>query len=154
MNRHTNRHSYLNGAARLAAAAAILLGLGGAACGDLTVAPKSTITSGNIFDDPASYRSFLAKLYGGLSLTGQSGPDGSADIQGIDEGFSQYVRLIWQMEELPTHEPVTAWNDEGVPQLNTITSPAPQEAPRGTFGTAVIACETPDTTSTRRSSPS
>jgi hypothetical protein len=71
--------------------AAVLLGAS-VACGDLTVEPKSSITSANIFKDPASYRAFLAKLYAGLVVTGQNGPDNNPDIAGIDEGFSQYVR--------------------------------------------------------------
>jgi len=100
------------------AGAAVLL-LGAAACTDLTTEPKSTVTGANIFNDPSSYRAFLAKLYGGLAVTGQEGPAGRPDIQGIDEGFSQYVRLIWQMQELPTEEAVIAWNDAGVQELNT-----------------------------------
>jgi hypothetical protein len=89
------------------------------ACTDLGVEPKSTVTGANIFNDPASYRSFLAKLYAGLAVTGQSGPAGSGDIAGIDEGFSHYIRLYWQMQELPTDEAGIAWNDDGVQQLNT-----------------------------------
>ena len=91
------------------------------ACGDLTVEPKSSITSGNIFSDPSSYRAFLAKLYGGLVLTGQSGPDNNPDIAGIDEGFSQYVRGYWQLQELPTDEAIIGWGDTGLPELNTQT---------------------------------
>ena len=52
-------------------------------------------------------------------MSGQAGPAGNADIQGIDEGFSQYVRLYWQMEEFSTDEAVIAWNDAGVQELNT-----------------------------------
>ena len=89
------------------------------ACGDLTVAPKSSVTDAVIFSDPASYRAFLAKLYAGLAVTGQSGPDGSADIAGIDEGFSQYVRGYWQLQELPTDEVLIGWGDTGLPELNT-----------------------------------
>ena len=102
----------------LAAAAALLL-LGGAACTDITTLPKSNPTGANIFNDPSSYRAFLAKIYGGLSLTGQSGPAGSGDIEGIDEGFSQYLRQLWQLQELPTDEAVIAWGDPGLPELNT-----------------------------------
>ena len=89
------------------------------ACTDLTVEPKSTVTGANIFNEPGSYRAFLAKLYGGLAVTGQEGPAGQADISGIDEGFSQYIRLYWQMQELPTDESAIAWNDPGVQELNT-----------------------------------
>ena len=88
---------------------------------DLTVAPQSNITTGNIFSDTTSYRAFLAKLYAGLAVTGQSGPDGKPDISGIDEGFSQYVRGYWQLQELPTDEAIIGWGDTGLPELNTQT---------------------------------
>ena len=97
-------------------AALLAAGLG---CTDVTTAPKSTVTGANVFNDPSSYRAFLAKIYSGLAVTGQQGPAGKPDIQGIDEGFSQYVRLLWQMQELPTDEAVIAWNDTGVQELNT-----------------------------------
>src|SRR5512143_107777 len=99
--------------------AAALFTLGLAACTDTTVEPKSTITDANIFNDPNSYRAFLAKIYGGLALSGQQGPAGQADIQGIDEGFSQYLRLYWETEELPTDEAVIGWGDIGLPEMNT-----------------------------------
>ncbi|HEX2203156.1 MAG TPA: RagB/SusD family nutrient uptake outer membrane protein [Longimicrobium sp.] len=107
-----------------AVAAAALILAGAAACTDLTTEPKSDVTGANIFNDPSSYRAFLAKLYAGLAVTGQEGPaaspgTGNQDIEGIDEGFSQYVRLLWQMQELPTDEAVIAWGDDGVQELNT-----------------------------------
>jgi starch-binding outer membrane protein, SusD/RagB family len=102
----------------LALAAALLLG-GTAACTDITTLPKSTVTGANIFNDPNSYKAFLAKIYGGLAVTGQAGAAGNGDISGIDEGFSQYIRLYWQMQELPTEEAHIAWNDDGVQELNT-----------------------------------
>jgi starch-binding outer membrane protein, SusD/RagB family len=90
-----------------------------AACTDLTVEPKSTLTSANAFNEPGSYKAYIAKIYGGLQLSGQEGPAGRPDIQGIDEGFGGYIRLIWQMQELPTDEAAIAWNDAGVQELNT-----------------------------------
>jgi starch-binding outer membrane protein, SusD/RagB family len=102
---------------RLVTAGVVLVAA--AACEELTVEPKSTVTSGNIFNDPASYRAFLAKLYAGLVTTGQAGPDGDRDIQGIDEGFSQYIRGYWQLQELPTDHAVIGWGDIGLPELNT-----------------------------------
>jgi hypothetical protein len=105
---------------RIVGAVAMLAAV--AACGDLTVQPKSNVTSSNIFKDPTSYRSFLAKLYAGLAVTGQQGPasaPGQADILGIDEGFSQYVRGYWQLQELPTDEAIIGWGDTGLPELNT-----------------------------------
>lgn len=91
------------------------------ACNDITTSPTSEITSGTIFSDAASYRAFIAKLYAGLAVTGQTGPAGSADIGGIDEGFSQYVRGLWQLQQLPSDETIIGWGDIGLPELNTQT---------------------------------
>ena len=106
---------------RLGVVGVLLLAAVAACNNDLTVQPKSTITSANIFNDTASYRAFLAKLYAGLVVTGQSGPDGNPDIGGIDEGFSQYVRGYWQLQELPTDEAIIGWGDIGLPELNIQT---------------------------------
>ena len=90
-----------------------------AACTDPTVAPLSSVSSANIFSEGASYKAFLAKIYAGLATSGQQGPAGNGDISGLDEGFSQYMRLWWQMEELPTDEAAIAWNDGPLQELNT-----------------------------------
>jgi hypothetical protein len=103
------------------AAAAGLLGLGAAGCSNLTIEPKSTVTEATIFLDVNSYRAFLAKVYAGLAVGGQQGGDGNTDIQGIDGGFSQYMRLYWEHEELPTDEAIIAWGDIGLPELNSQT---------------------------------
>ena len=102
----------------LVAGAAAVLVMAAAGCTDTTVEPKSTISDANIFDNPASYEAFLAKLYAGLAVTGQTGPHGTPDISGIDEGFSNYVRVYWYSQELPTNEAVLGWGDPGVPDLN------------------------------------
>jgi hypothetical protein len=96
-----------------------LLILAAAGCTDTVVEPKSTVTDANIFNDPNSYRAFLAKIYAGLAVSGQQGPAGQGDISGIDEGFSQYLRLYWEAQELPTDEAVIGWNDIGLPEMNT-----------------------------------
>lgn len=101
----------------LSAAGLLLLSF---ACTDPTVEPSSTATEVNIFKDQGSYRAFLAKIYAGLATTGQVGPAGDRDIFSItDEGFSQYLRLYWELQELPTDEAVIAWGDQGLPELNT-----------------------------------
>lgn len=86
---------------------------------DITTEPKSTVTDATIFTDQSSYQAFLAKLYAGLSLTGQQGPHGSGDFGRLDEGFSQYNRQLWQLQELPTDEAVIGWGDVGLPDLTT-----------------------------------
>jgi starch-binding outer membrane protein, SusD/RagB family len=104
---------------RRALLAAALLMLGAVGCTDTTELPTSTITDATYFNDPSSYRAFLARIYSGLAVTGQRGPAGDPDIEGIDEGFSQYLRLYWKMQELPTDEAVIAWGDVSIPEMNT-----------------------------------
>ena len=101
----------------LTVASALLMGV--AACTDTTELPITTISDTNYFNDPSSYRAFLARIYAGLAVSGQQGPAGNPDIKGIDEGFSQYLRLYWEAQELPTDEAVLAWGDVGIPELNT-----------------------------------
>jgi hypothetical protein len=103
------------------AGAAALLFVTAVGCTDTTVEPKSTISTNTIFSDPSSYEAFLAKLYVGLAVAGQQGQDADAgvDIAGINGGFSQYLRLYWEHEELPTDEAALQWGDVGIPELNT-----------------------------------
>ncbi|NOZ46129.1 MAG: RagB/SusD family nutrient uptake outer membrane protein [Chlorobi bacterium] len=83
---------------------------------DLDTVPidKDEITSATLYKDPAAYRQVLAKLYAGLTLTGQEGPAGQGDLVGIDEGFSSYLRNLWNLQELPTDEAVNGWSDDGL----------------------------------------
>ncbi len=115
MNTHTlRRASFLT---------AGLVLLSAAGCTDTLVSPKSTISEGTVFNDPASYTAFIAKIYAGLAVTGQRGGAGQPDIDPAvfsDEGFSNYVRLLWNLNELPTDESAVAWGgDLSIQELNT-----------------------------------
>jgi hypothetical protein len=102
----------------LTARAGALVALSLAACTDLTVEPKSTISEGSLFSTASSYRTFIAKVYSGLAVSGQQGPSGRPDLDpSFDEGFSQYVRLYWSAQELPTDAAIIGWNDTGLPEL-------------------------------------
>ncbi len=80
---------------------------------DLNTVPLDTdeVTSAVVYDDPATYRKVLAKLYAGLAVTGQEGPAGKPDISGVNEGFGAYLRMYWYPQELATDEAVIGWND-------------------------------------------
>lgn len=91
------------------------------ACTDLDMPPKSDASGELIFTDPGTYEAFIAKIYAGFALTGQQGPAGAADISGIDEGASSYIRQYWQLQELPTDEAVNGWQDGNLPDLNMQT---------------------------------
>jgi len=88
---------------------------------DLDRTPKYGSTSATLYKDLAGYKSVLAKVYAGLTLTGNSGPDGSGDISGIDEGFSSYLRQYWSAQELPTDEAVIGWNDATIKDFHFMT---------------------------------
>lgn len=83
---------------------------------DLDTVPldPQTVTASSVFNDPAAYKAVLAKVYAGLALSGQQGPAGQADIQGIDEGFGQYLRGYYYHQELPTDEAIIGWNDQTI----------------------------------------
>ena len=80
---------------------------------DLNTIPidKDVVTSATVYNNPASYKQVLAKLYAGLAVSGQEGPHGNNDLSGLDEGFGQYLRAYWYAQELPTDEAIIAWND-------------------------------------------
>lgn len=87
---------------------------------DLNTSPidDDVVTSESVYTSPEQYRKVLAKLYAGFATTGQQGPAGNPDIQGIDEGFSSYIRQMWVSQEIPTDEAVVGWNDPGLPSFN------------------------------------
>ncbi|MBO0947615.1 RagB/SusD family nutrient uptake outer membrane protein [Fibrella forsythiae] len=88
---------------------------------DLDRVPKYEVTSASVYADPANYKAVLARLYATLAVSGQQGPAGKPDISGIDEGTSNYMRLYWKLQELPTDEAKIAWNDATIQDINKIT---------------------------------
>jgi hypothetical protein len=83
---------------------------------DLNLTPKdpNIVTSLTVYNTPGAYKEGLAKLYATFSVSGQQGPSGQPDIAGIDEGFGNYLREYWNVQELPTDEAVMAWNDASI----------------------------------------
>ncbi|GGF65888.1 RagB/SusD family nutrient uptake outer membrane protein [Wenyingzhuangia marina] len=80
-----------------------------------------SFTEKNVFSNVENVKSALAKVYASLVLTGQSGPAGDADIQGIDEGTSQFSRMLFYMNELTTDHAVVGWGDPGLPDLHEMS---------------------------------
>jgi hypothetical protein len=97
-----------------ALAAALLAMTGLAACvNDLNVTPIDPGTT-MVFNR----NEVFTKIYATMGLTGQEGPAGMGDVDGIDEGTSDFFRLIWNLNELPTDEAHCNWTDPGIPELN------------------------------------
>lgn len=89
---------------------------------DLDLQPEDNrLTADVAFSDPTAYKAFLAKIYAGISVSGQQGPAGDADLSGLDEGFSNYLRLYWSMQELTTDEAIIGWNDGTIKDLHSQT---------------------------------
>jgi hypothetical protein len=87
---------------------------------DLNRFPSNSVLEDSIYSTPAGYKQALANVYAGYTLTGNSGPS-SSDIAGVDAGTSDFIRCLWNCEELTTDEAVCAWGDPGVPDLHNMS---------------------------------
>lgn len=102
---------------------------------DLNVEPidPNVNTLNNVFKDQAAYKKALAKLYASYAISGQTGGGGgSADIQGIDENFGNYIRQYWGLQELSTDEAIIAWDDATIKNFHWQTW-----SPNDVFTTAI-----------------
>lgn len=73
--------------------------------GDLDTMPldDNNLVSEQVYSTTDGYIGVLAKCYGSLILTGQQGGDGgNGDLEGANEGYSGYTRLLFYLEELCT----------------------------------------------------
>ncbi|GEJ47281.1 MULTISPECIES: RagB/SusD family nutrient uptake outer membrane protein [unclassified Chryseobacterium] len=97
---------------------------------DLEREPLTDVTSASIYKDFGNYKNVLAKLYGGLAMGGQISGDGDqpdSDINGINGGFSQYTRLMYNLNVVTTDEAVIGWNDGNLHTLHKMTWDASNE---------------------------
>jgi hypothetical protein len=88
----------------------------------LDLFPQNDLTPEKAFSTPAGYKSVLAKIYGTLSITGNSGPAGAPDISGgLDEGSQvAFIRMLFNCQTLPTDEAVVAWNDQTIKDFHNL----------------------------------
>lgn len=99
-----------------------LIAAGSVSCNKkLDLIPTNDLTSAQVYNSPEGYKQAFAKVYGAYALTGNSGPAGNGDVQGIDEGTSDFYRLLWCAEELPTDEAVVGWGDPGLPDFHNMS---------------------------------
>ncbi|GAA4355412.1 RagB/SusD family nutrient uptake outer membrane protein [Hymenobacter saemangeumensis] len=100
---------------------------------DLDQTPDYSANAEVVFRDPAQIRQVLARLYATLAVSGQQGPAGMPDISGIDEGFSNYLRQYWSLQEVTTDEAIIGWNDGNLPNVNKMTWNADNEFVRALY---------------------
>jgi len=91
---------------------------------DLDLSPTNDVTSEIVYATAAGYKEVLGKVYGSFALTGNIAPANpvaqGGDIQGIDEGFSDFYRLFWKAQELSTDEAVISWGDVGIQDFHNM----------------------------------
>src|SRR6476646_5639058 len=89
----------------------------------LDLFPQNDLTPQTTYATATGYKSVLAKVYGGLAITGNTGPAGSPDIGGgLDEGSQvAFIRMFFNCEELPTDEAVVAWNDQTIHDFHNLS---------------------------------
>ena len=88
----------------------------------LDLFPQNDLTPEKTFSTAAGYKAVLAKVYGGLSITGNQGPSGQPDIAGgLDEGSQvAFMRMFFNCQELPTDEAIVAWNDQTIHDFHNL----------------------------------
>ena len=64
---------------------------------------NNQLVSEQVYKTKDGYTGVLAKCYASLILTGQKGGDGGdGDLEGANEGYSGYVRLLFYLQEMST----------------------------------------------------
>lgn len=88
--------------------------------GDLDQLPKdpNVLTPDQFAKDPRGYLGgVLGKCYSSLAVSGQYGPNGDADIKGMDGGTSQWTRIGFYLEDMVSDVALWIYQDDGVPEL-------------------------------------
>lgn len=89
--------------------------------GDLDQEPPLDKSNQSI-NNETDCQSFLAKIYSGFGLSGNTGPGGNdakdePDLQGDDQGSLVFLRGLLSMQLYPTDEAIWNWSDEGIVEL-------------------------------------
>jgi starch-binding outer membrane protein, SusD/RagB family len=100
---------------------------------NLILSPNDQVTSQQVFSSPATIDAAMAKVYGAFAVSGNSGPNGTGDIAGVDGGTSDFFREFWNCEELTTDEAVITYTDPGVQDLHNMVWDANNAISRGLY---------------------
>lgn len=102
---------------------------------DLDRLPLNDITADQVYSTMTGYRQAFAKVYGSYALTGNVGPAGGNDLQGVpDEGnHADFFRTYFYVQELTTDEAVYTWNDAGLPDMHRMNWSSDNPILRGLY---------------------
>jgi len=101
----------------------------------LDLFPQNELTPEKTYSTIEGYKSVLAKVYGGLAMSGNTGPYGLPDIGGgLDEGSQvAFIRAFFNHQELPTDEAIVAWNDQTIQDFHAFRVTAADGFVRGMY---------------------
>lgn len=96
---------------------------------DLNVTPIDPNISlpEDILNSENAYFQVLAKCYQGLACSSTEGPDSDPDISGVDGGYGQYMRALFNLNTLTTDEATCCWNDGSLRHLHQMRWTATNE---------------------------
>lgn len=104
---------------------ALLFAAGLSSCfDDLDTMPidDNQLVAPQVYSTADGYMGVLAKCYGSLILTGQQGGDGGdGDLEGANEGYSGYVRLLFYLQELDTDNFIMPSSSNGLRRCLNLT---------------------------------
>ena len=112
------------------ALAATMLASAATSCvGDLDVKPidPNIELPEDVLNSQEAFTALLAKCYQGLSCSASSGPSSDPDIEGVDGGYGQYMRALFNMEELSTDVATCCWNDGNLFDIHNLNWNASNE---------------------------
>lgn len=91
---------------------------------DLDTMPldDNQLVSEQVYETADGYMGVLAKCYSSLIQTGQKGGDGGdGDLEGANEGYSGYVRLLFYLQELDTDNFIMPSSSNGLRHCLNLT---------------------------------
>lgn len=91
--------------------------------GDLDITPidPNVTIPEEILSSEEAFAQLLAECYVNLAVPGPGGADNAPNIDGIDGGYGQYMRAMFYINELPTDEATTPWNDQTIASLHGLS---------------------------------
>ena len=104
---------------------ALVISLSMTSCfNDLDTMPldDNQLVGEKVYSTVDGYKGLLAKCYGSLILTGQKGGDGGdGDLEGANEGYSGYIRLLFYLQELSTDNFIMPSQSNGLRKCLNLT---------------------------------
>lgn len=91
--------------------------------GDLNTTPidPNVTLPEDVLNSQDAFTQLLAKCYQGLACSASNGQDSSPDISGVNGGYGQYFRAVFNMNELTTDVAICSWNDGNLYDVHNLT---------------------------------